>query len=263
MPDELEEFFAMVPGARGPQPAAVPSSSFTDDPPEAFFDALREQEPLPLSECHAPTFPLTSEACEPYIPMDPVLVHTITLSMARRLNEQGPFDLRIITPFRGHGIYGIYYQGDNTVYQALVSMGSLCPLYIGAAAQDANSSSLYTRLEDRRNDLTHLGLENFTVRFLCLPPHLVKFTEHNLIELYQPVWNTYLRGFGARGGARDGSGRSLHAVSLWDTIHPGRPTVRATPRDRTSVERRLVAAVRASRRAYDEVAGLLATGTEV
>jgi hypothetical protein len=144
-----------------------------------------------------------------------------------------------------------------------------CKLYIGKAEREDGDASLYIRLCEHVKTImkvTNLSLADFTFHCLVLPLERVAYAEANLIRLYRPAWNSYLKGFGLRAKDRNGEHRDqgwATRVSLFNTYHPGRElAAKAVPRDHAEVERGLQEAVRISRERYDAVQVLLyPTGT--
>jgi hypothetical protein len=233
----------------------------TNDTLEEFLAEIEKAKLPPLPECRVPTTLLTAVDIQTFLPLEEDAVQTITFNLIRRLLNNGPFSFLNLTPFNGNGMYAIYYHGDDPVYTPLRSPGSTCPIYLGKAAQQETSRSLSTRLREHAETIqqTNLGLENFTFRCVCLPANLIDFAEYNLIRLFQPLWNGYLKGFGERPGNR----RSTYKrVSRWDTYHPGRPLDGGAPRCLQEIEQDLQEKVPACRKAYEAVMKLMEpTGT--
>ncbi|MBO9325413.1 MAG: Eco29kI family restriction endonuclease [Roseiflexus sp.] len=65
-----------------------------------------------------------------------------------------------------------------------------------------------------------LNLTDFRCRYLVVDDIWIPLAETLLIEMYQPVWNTIVSGFGNH---VPGKGRHRQQRSAWDTLHPGRP----------------------------------------
>ena len=144
------------------------------------------------------------------------------------------------TRFEGTGVYAIYYIGQNSLYQSLVSKNRIdfsVPIYVGKAvprgwrqARTENQSTkksyeLNSRLREHSRSIQQTEtLENdaFHCRFMILEnveSNLIGTVEAALIRLYKPLWNTVIDGFGNHD---PGKGRYNQAKSEWDTIHPGR-----------------------------------------
>ncbi|MBO9323238.1 MAG: Eco29kI family restriction endonuclease, partial [Roseiflexus sp.] len=65
-----------------------------------------------------------------------------------------------------------------------------------------------------------LDLTDFRCRYLVVDDIWIPLAETLLIEMYQPVWNTIVPGFGNHA---PGKGRHKQQRSAWDALHPGRP----------------------------------------
>ncbi len=65
----------------------------------------------------------------------------------------------------------------------------------------------------------NLDLLDFTARALVVADVWIPLGENMLIQQFQPVWNVVASGFGNKA---PGQGRQKQAMSLWDTLHPGR-----------------------------------------
>jgi hypothetical protein len=140
-------------------------------------------------------------------------------------------------PFRGAGIYAIYYMGDFPAYKPIADKNKNnkfgCPIYIGKAVRkgarkgdfslDASPGSvLYQRLRNHGKSIerTHnLKLKDFRCRYLTVDDIWIPLGESLLIEMFAPLWNKIVDGFGNND---PGSGRYNQRVSSWDILHPGR-----------------------------------------
>lgn len=69
------------------------------------------------------------------------------------------------------------------------------------------------------NDVTNLDLADFVCRYLIVDDIWIPLGESLLIEMFRPLWNTTLTGFGNHD---PGAGRYNQQRSFWDTLHPGR-----------------------------------------
>ncbi len=90
-----------------------------------------------------------------------------------------------------------------------------------------------------------------------IPSNWIDFAEHNLIEIYYPLWNKCLTGFGERNGDRQNYRRPEMQESKWDTLHPGRDTNAGIPRNLEELSLELKEGISKSRTAYDKVSLLL------
>ncbi len=137
-------------------------------------------------------------------------------------------------PFRGVGIYALYYQGDFTAYEAISSDGCETPIYVGKAepqgrrtglpsTRSAIGRRLFDRLRKHANSVAaarNLHLEDFRCKYLLVEDLWIPLGETLLIARSRPLWNVAVEGFGIND---PGSGRYGSDRSDWDEIHPGRP----------------------------------------
>jgi hypothetical protein len=141
-------------------------------------------------------------------------------------------------PFIGAGIYAIYYTGSFEPYKpiALANADGVFsrPIYVGKAVPqgarkggfglDANPGTvLHQRLIEHTKSVdqaNNLSVKDFHCRYLCVDDIWIPLAESMLIEMFSPLWNKLLDGFGNH---PQGSGRPEQRKSLWDTLHPGRP----------------------------------------
>lgn len=140
--------------------------------------------------------------------------------------------------FRGAGVYGLYYYGNNDLYghcrngQAIEEY----PIYLGKAVPpgsrrgvDADTSSscfaLWKRINEHfRSIESAINLHPNDFKFKAMVMHhpetdLISAVESYLIRIYCPLWNAVVDGFGNH---TPGAGRFDQAKSDWDVIHPGR-----------------------------------------
>lgn len=147
--------------------------------------------------------------------------------------------LEPITDFtrrNGSGLYGLYYFGDDPVYELLVNppsaggagQGLQIPIYVGSSiprsrqgfGTDEEDLVVAARLRTHLKSLTQVGLaDQVKVRYLTLNPAWAILAEAHLIKMFQPVWNVVITGLGNNS---PGSGRTGQRLSRWDTMHPGR-----------------------------------------
>jgi hypothetical protein len=81
---------------------------------------------------------------------------------------------------------------------------------------------MHKRLGDHAasiEQVENLDLKDFKCRFLVVDDIWIPLAESLLIEMFSPLWNSKLTGFGNHD---PGSGRYKQKRSFWDTIHPGR-----------------------------------------
>lgn len=141
-------------------------------------------------------------------------------------------------PFTGAGIYALYYEGDFELYQEIAAQN--CngrygwPIYVGKAVPAGArkggyglgadpGQALYRRLCEHAASIEsayNLRLGDFRCRFLVVDDIWIPLAESLLIEMFSPLWNRKIDGFGNHD---PGSGRHNQRRSPWDVIHPGRP----------------------------------------
>ena len=155
-------------------------------------------------------------------------------------------------PFLGAGVYAIYYIGNFPAYKALTDLNKdeqyAHPIYVGKAVPDGarkggagdtseQSKALYKRLNEHAKSIdasANLNLSDFRCRFLAVDDIWIPLTESMLIELFKPVWNCVLDGFGNHD---PGKGRHKGKIPFWDCLHPGREwAVRLEPCSLTATE---------------------------
>ncbi len=139
-------------------------------------------------------------------------------------------------PFKGSGVYAIYYRGSFSAYGQIAHPDSPThPIYVGKAVpkgarkghlalESATGDSLFQRLREHAESLDQVGLgrSNFLCRHLVVDDIWIPLGESLLIRRYRPVWNVLLDGF----GNHDPGGKRMKGItSRWDTVHPGRPWV--------------------------------------
>jgi hypothetical protein len=140
-------------------------------------------------------------------------------------------------PFLGAGVYALYYIGSFPAYKRLSEVNRdgqfHCPIYVGKAVPPGarkggleldvgNNKALYERLKEHAKSIDavqNLNVDDFYCRFLVVYDIWIPLAESMLIELFEPVWNRILDGFG---GHDPGSGRQQGKIPRWDCLHPGR-----------------------------------------
>ena len=141
-------------------------------------------------------------------------------------------------PFIGAGIYAIYYTGSFEPYKLIAEANAgkkfSQPIYVGKAVPAGARKGgfglgaepgmvLQHRLVEHAESVrqaTNLSIEDFRCRFLAVDDIWIPLAESMLIEMFSPIWNKLIDGFGNHD---PGSGRSNQQKSQWDTLHPGRP----------------------------------------
>ncbi len=175
-----------------------------------------------------------TEFNKPYNPLDK---KNLGFSVAEALLERPVMPLPP-EPFNGAGVYAIYYCGNEfKPYERLskLNQNNECkvPIYVGKAVPAGARRGgfgldvdpgivLFNRLKEHANTIeeaTNLNLKSFCCRYLIVDDIWIPLGESLLIEMFAPVWNRFLDGFGNHD---PGSGRHKQQKSYWDTIHPGR-----------------------------------------
>lgn len=141
-------------------------------------------------------------------------------------------------PFEGAGIYALYYIGPFAPYKLLkqknLDENFSAPIYVGKAVPagarkggkgntNKPSKALFDRLADHASSIecakTTLKLSDFRCRYLTVDDIWIPLGESLLIEMFLPLWNLKIEGFGNHD---PGAGRHQGKRSAWDIVHPGR-----------------------------------------
>lgn len=169
-------------------------------------------------------------------PYNPLATRNLARDIEREILAQPLEPLGELGQAAGAGIYAIYYNGDFAPYSPLAaSMGSerQLPIYVGKAIPKGGRIGGVTRdagkgrrLGERLSihaasirEAKNLNIEHFTARHLAIEDVWIALGENMLIQQFRPVWNVVTAGFGNKAPGR---GRPDQAMSLWDTLHPGR-----------------------------------------
>lgn len=141
-------------------------------------------------------------------------------------------------PFIGAGIYAVYYTGNFTEYAEITKKNKNgkygWPIYVGKAVPagarkggfglDSDPGQvLYKRLIEHATSIQqaeNLKVDDFACRYLVVDDIWIPLAESMLIEMFSPLWNQVIDGFGNHD---PGSGRYNQQKSQWDILHPGRP----------------------------------------
>lgn len=138
--------------------------------------------------------------------------------------------------FTGAGVYAIYYTGDYPLYKKIVAKNKQkkfsLPIYVGKAVPDGTRKgsaakqyegyALYRRLNEHASSISqapNLKLTDFYCRYLPMEPVWIQLGESLLINMFSPLWNVVIDGFGNHD---PGSGRYAQKRSAWDVLHAGR-----------------------------------------
>jgi len=170
-------------------------------------------------------------------PFNPLDKQNLGESVAEAMLQQ-PITNLPPEPFIGAGIYAIYYDGDFPLYAEISKKNSdgafAWPIYVGKAVPAGARKGgfglgadpgqvLYRRLAEHASSIdqaNNISLAHFKCRFLVVDDIWIPLAESLLIEMYQPLWNRKIDGFGNHD---PGKGRYNQQRSPWDAIHPGRP----------------------------------------
>ena len=172
-------------------------------------------------------------------PFNPLDKRNLGASVARQLLEC-PVEQLPPAPFLGAGVYAIYYTGEYLPYAPYEPLathnaepGTAVPIYVGKAVpQGARvggfgldrppGNDLSSRLREHSKTIQsvpNLDLRDFHCRYLVVDDIWIPLAENVLIEMFQPLWNTTIFGFGNHS---PGSGRGGQQRSRWDVLHSGR-----------------------------------------
>lgn len=170
----------------------------------------------------------------PYNPLDKM---NLGRSVAEALLLRPVTPLSQITGLVGAGVYAIYYVGGFIPYQPIADQNRneefKQPIYVGKAVPkgarkggltfDASTGkALRDRLKQHANsigEVTNLSLGDFHFRSLVIDDIWIPLGENMMIELFKPIWNLVIDGFGNK---TPGIRRVTQYRSSWDVLHPGR-----------------------------------------
>jgi len=157
-------------------------------------------------------------------------------SVAEALLESELHPLNGLPPFRGAGIYAIYYTGDHPLYKPIAARNRKgkfeVPIYVGKAIpaggrkggdlQSDPGRVLYNRLAEHAESIelaANLDIDDFRCRVLVVDDIWIPLGESLLIAKFAPVWNKIIDGFGNHD---PGKGRYAGMRPRWDVLHSGR-----------------------------------------
>jgi hypothetical protein len=170
-------------------------------------------------------------------PFNPLHKKHLGLSVAEAMLAKPVEPLPPEKPFEGAGIYAIYCIGDFSAYKPIADKNKdnkfACPIYVGKAVPAGARKGgfgldappglvLYQRLCEHAKSIEqaqNLNLKEFRCRYLTVDDIWIPLGESLLIEMFAPLWNRSLDGFGIHD---PGSGRYNQKASSWDILHPGR-----------------------------------------
>jgi hypothetical protein len=180
-------------------------------------------------------------------PFNPLSKEALGGAIAQVLLTTKVYPLNKSMPFKGAGIYALYYTGDFPEYAEISNQNKggnfEAPIYVGQALPkggrtglkvNVESAALRGRLSKHRLSIKkarNLKIKDFHYRALVLDDTFIRLGESSLIALFAPIWNSYVSGFGNNPlGANRGS-----VKSRWDSLHPGR-TKKGLSRDETRAQ---------------------------
>jgi len=170
-------------------------------------------------------------------PFNPLHKRHLGFSVAKAMLGKPVEPLPPEKPFEGAGIYAIYYTGDFFAYKPIADKNKNnrygCPIYVGKAVpagarkgglgwDAAPGLVLYQRLREHARSINrtqNLKTEDFRCRYLTVDDIWIPLGESLLIEMFSPLWNRTLDGFGIH---NPGGGRYNQKASSWDILYPGR-----------------------------------------
>jgi hypothetical protein len=171
-------------------------------------------------------------------PFNPLDKTNLGESVADALLEQPIQPLPPEEPFIGAGVYAIYYQGTFPLYKDISDLNQggrySWPIYVGKAVPAGArkggyglgsdpGQALFRRLAEHASSIEqveNLETGDFKCRFLVVDDIWIPLAESLLIEMFSPLWNRKIDGFGNHD---PGKGRYNQQRSAWDELHPGRP----------------------------------------
>lgn len=185
-------------------------------------------------------------------PFNPLEKRSLAESVVQALLKRPCHPLPPSDPFVGAGIYALYYSGPFPPYEPIAqkNSGGRCeqPIYVGKAVpQGARKGRfgldpclgdvLFRRLKEHAQSIEqaeNLELADFSCRYLIVDEIWIPLAEQFLIEVFSPIWNVVIDGFGNHD---PGAGRYNQKKSAWDVLHPGRPwAAKLQPSDSTREE---------------------------
>lgn len=210
-----------------------------------------------MSTTPRPAAKKTRASVSSVVPFNPLEKKVLGASIAEVMLTTQVYPLATPFPFKGPGVYAIYYTGTRfPPYAPLTSRNSNgrfeWPIYVGQALpsggrrgiETANDeASLRSRLMKHHRSVAAASADfsagDFHYRALVMDDAFIRLAETSLLALYKPIWNNYVDGFGnnAPGGGREASRRSR-----WDTLHGGRSQA-AVHQDRGETREQLIAEI--------------------
>lgn len=170
-------------------------------------------------------------------PFNPLSKKNLGFSVADAMLQK-PVEPLPPARFVGAGVYAIYYAGSLELYRPIaaanINNNWSQPIYVGRAIPPGArrggvgldlpaGNVLFGRLAEHAASIeqaTNLDLADFACRYLTVDDIWIPLGEALLIEMFQPLWNRVVDGFGNHD---PGAGRYKQQRSPWDILHPGRP----------------------------------------
>jgi hypothetical protein len=171
---------------------------------------------------------------QPYNPLDK---KNLGVSVADAMLAQAVGPLPPAEKFLGAGIYALYYSGSYAGYKAIATADKEgkppIPIYVGKAVPAGARKGgfgldipagavLFNRLTEHAESIQatkNLDIKHFACRYLVVDDIWIPLGESLLIEMFSPVWNRLIDGFGNHD---PGKGRYQQQRSPWDVLHAGR-----------------------------------------
>ncbi len=174
------------------------------------------------------------------VPFNPLDKKNLGSSVADALLAQKRNPLPPSARFIAAGVYAIYYRGYFEHYASMGAQNrgqdgkSDLPIYVGKAVPKGArkgglgfDASMGTVLSDRLKEhaesigaAKNLEIDDFFCRFLAVDDIWIPLGESLLIEMFSPLWNRCIDGFGNHD---PGAGRYQGKMPSWDVLHPGHP----------------------------------------
>lgn len=162
------------------------------------------------------------------------------------------YQLSNLPKFEGAGIYALFLKSTNSTYYN-DCLSPMYPIYVGKAVptgsrqgkSNKTGNALRSRLQKHLSSIKqaeNLNSDLFVCRFMILQGQstdLISAIESYFIREYNPLWNSYIDGFGINA---PGKGRLNQSPSEWDTLHPGRyyaKELTGAPRDKNEILKKL------------------------
>jgi hypothetical protein len=178
-------------------------------------------------------------------PFNPLDKRNLGESVASALLKQQVGPLPPPERFNGAGIYAIYYVGSSAVYKPVAERNRndkyQLPIYVGKAVPPgarkggfglgtSPGSVLFNRLREHGQSIqaVRMELSDFRCRYLIAEDIWIPLGESLLIEMFMPLWNVVIEGFGNHAPGR---GRQGQVQSPWDALHPGRNWAATLPKN--------------------------------